>query len=395
MLGNGLQTSLLGLRASLEGFPTAATGVIMSAFYVGFLAGSRLTPKVVANVGHIRVFAAWSSMASVSILLHGLFVDPIFWTAMRFLTGFCYAGLYVVAESWLNDRADNRTRGQLLSLYMITQYLGLSGGQLLLNLAMPSELYLFVLTSVLISLALVPISLTATATQPVQQQESLRLRELLRLSPLGVVTCFGAGLSTGALLGMGVVFAEKVGLSVGETSIFMAILILGAVTFQFPLGRISDFFERRKIIILANLMAVAVMVAAWFSLGVAPGWLLAVIFVVGGVTMPLYALGVAYTNDDLRPAQMVAASSSLVLVFGLGASLGPVGVAAAMSRLGAEGFFVTLGVIHLMVAIFAVYRRATQEPREVENQAKYQAVTASTALKLRQRVRRKPRSGSP
>ncbi len=357
MLGNGLQTSLLGLRASIEGFPTAATGIIMSAFYVGFLAGSYLTPGVVKRVGYIRVFAAWSSMASAAILLHGLFIDPWFWTGMRFVTGFCYAGLYVVAESWLNERVENRSRGQLLSVYMVVQYLGLAGGQLLLNLGSPAELVLFVLTSVLISLALVPISLTATEGSGAQAQEHLGLRALFTLAPLGVATCAGAGLATGALLGMGAVFAEQVDLSVGQISIFMTMMILGAVLLQFPIGRLSDFRDRRRVIIGVHIIAMGAVGLAFMALDMGSGWTLALIFAVGGTSMPLYALGGAYTNDQLRPAQMVAASSSLVLVFGLGASLGPVGIAAAMSLLGPGGFYLGIGAIHVVLFVLTILRR--------------------------------------
>jgi MFS family permease len=384
MLGNGLQTSLLGLRATDEGFATGATGLVMSAFYVGFLAGSRLTPRIVRDVGHIRVFAAWASMASVAILLHGLWVHPVPWTLFRFLTGFCYAGLYVVAESWLNDRADNDSRGQLLSTYMVVQYLGLAGGQLLLNLAAPAELVLFVLTSALISLSLVPISLTTSAIQPANDHESLPLRRLFRLSPLGVITCAGAGLSTGALLGMGAVYAESIDLSVGQISLFMAALILGAASFQFPLGRLSDRIDRRRVILALNLVAVCRVCLAFFGMGRGMGTTMALIYCVGGVTMPVYALGVAFTNDDLRPSQMVAASSSLVLVFGLGASLGPLTVATTMSLFGPGGFFLAIASMHGAIALFALLQIARRTPRIPEDQDDYLPVPASSTLAWRQ-----------
>ncbi len=380
MLGNGLQTSLLGLRAADEGFATAATGLIMSAFYVGFLAGSRYTPRIVASVGHIRVFAAWASMASVAILLHGLWVHPVPWTLFRLLTGFCYAGLYVVAESWLNDRADNQTRGQILSAYMVVQYLGLAGGHLLLNLSAPSELVLFVLTSALISLSLVPISLTTSATPPTERQESLRLRQLFTLSPLGVVASVGAGLSTGALLGMGAVYAEGVDLTVTEVSFFMAALILGAALFQFPLGRLSDRLDRRRVILGLNLVACAALLAALAAVGHSTALTLALIFCVGGVTLPVYALGVAFTNDDLRPSQMVAASSSLVLLFGLGASLGPLAVAAAMALVGPGGFFCAIAAMHAIIAVFALIQTLRRSPRDADAQEDYLPVAGSTAL---------------
>ncbi|RAL20115.1 MFS transporter [Lujinxingia litoralis] len=366
MLGNGLQTSLLGLRATLEGFDTTATGVIMSAFYVGFLAGSKLTPGIVKNVGHIRVFAAWSSMASAAILLHGLIVEPWFWVVMRALTGFCYAGVYVVAESWLNDRADNRTRGQLLAVYMVVQYVGLSGGQLLLNVGPPSEMVLFVLTSVLISLALVPISLTTSAPQPSEAQEALRLRELFKISPLGVLTCGGAGLSAGALLGMGAVFAEEVGLSVGEVSIYMAVLIAGAALLEFPIGRLSDRFERRVLIVVTSVLTVLTALGGWAAMGASSAVVLTMAFLLGGFSLPVYALGVAHTNDVLRPGQRVAASSALVMVFGLGASLGPVGVALVMGAMGPGGFYVGVAGVHVAIGVFGLYRFASHEGPDVQ-----------------------------
>ncbi|RDV36476.1 MFS transporter [Bradymonadaceae bacterium TMQ3] len=374
MLGNGLQTSLLGLRASIEGFSTGATGAIMSAFYVGFLAGSTLTPKIVKDVGHIRVFAAWSSMASAAILLHGLILEPWFWGLMRLVTGFCYAGVYVVAESWLNDRADNRTRGQLLSLYMVVQYVGLSGGQLLLNVGSPAELVLFVLTSVLISLALVPISLTTSAPQPSEEQERLSPRALWKLSPLGVMACAGAGLSTGALLGMGAVFGEEVGLSVAEISIFMAMLIAGAAILQFPIGRLSDRFARRAVIVLTSALSVALALVAWVMMGQSAALTLGLIFLVGGFSMPVYALGMAHANDHLRPGQRVAASSTLVLVFGLGATAGPVGVAALMDAMGPGGFYVGVAVIQAAIGLFALYRTTQREGVGAELQKPYRPV---------------------
>lgn len=164
MLGNGLQASLLGIRATQEGFAGTVTGLVMSAYYLGFLAGSLLAPRIVKNVGHVRVFAALASLASSAVLVHVIFIEPVTWAAMRLLTGFCFAGLYVVAESWLNAGATNRTRGQLLSVYMVVLLSGQAGGQLLLNVAAPGGFQLFILASVLVSLALVPISLTATAT---------------------------------------------------------------------------------------------------------------------------------------------------------------------------------------------------------------------------------------
>ena len=383
MLGNGLQTSLLGLRASMEGFPTAATGAIMSAFYVGYLAGSVFTPDIVRRVGHIRVFAALSSMASAAILLHGVFVDPWFWVLMRLVTGFCFAGLFIVAESWLNAQADNRSRGRLLSLYMVVQFAGLAGGQLLLNLGSPLALTLFILTSVLISLALVPIALTTTVLPGREKQEKLGLGALYGLSPLGVMACAGAGLSTGALMGMGAVFAETIGLSVAQVSIFMAMLILGAASLQFPIGRVSDRFDRRRVIIVINLVAVVVSLLAFFAMDMGLAVVFLMIFLVGGSCLPVYALAAAHTNDELRPGQMVAASSSLILIFGLGASLGPIAVAGFMAVFGAPGFYMSIASIHALIALFAIYRTRRRGPQVSEEQAQYRPALSGRLMNFR------------
>ncbi len=204
MLGNGLQGSLLGLRATVEGFATATTGFVMSAYYVGFLLGSSLTPKLVKRVGHIRVFTALASMASAAVLLHAVFTTPAAWTAMRIVTGFSYAGLYVVAESWLNDRATNETRGQLLSVYMVIMVGGMGSGQLLLNVADPAGFELFILVSVLVSAALVPIALTAFAAPDFAAPSHVGVKQLYEISPLGVFGAFGTGIAHGAAFGMGV-----------------------------------------------------------------------------------------------------------------------------------------------------------------------------------------------
>ena len=200
MLGNGLQNSLLGVRASLEGFETTTTGVIMSGYYVGFLAGSTLTPKIVKNVGHVRVFSALASLASAAVLLHAVFVNPVSWIGMRMITGFCYAGIYVVSESWLNQRATNETRGQLLSVYMVVLLGDMAVGQFLLNLAPPDGFVLFVVASVLISLAMVPIALTAGSAPAFEAPSRVSPWQLYKLSPLGMVGACLVGMAHGTLL---------------------------------------------------------------------------------------------------------------------------------------------------------------------------------------------------
>ncbi len=376
MTGAGLQNALLGVRATAEAFPTTAIGLVMSAFYLGFLGGSLLVPGIVQAVGHIRSFAALASLASTAVLVHVIFIDPVTWGLMRLITGFAFAGLYIVAESWLNDRATNETRGQLLSFYMMVGLIGMGGGQVLLNLASPEDFQLFILVSVLISLALIPILLTAAPVPSFEAPEKVSVMQLYRASPLGVVGCFGIGAAHGALLGMGAVYATSMGMSFVEVSAFMAAVYLGGALLQWPVGKISDRFDRRRVITAVTLLttatALAALVAAQFSMLAL--FVLTALF--GGLTLPMYSLSVSHTNDFLEPQQMVAASASLYLVTGVGAIMGPLGISWAMELLGPMGFFVFLAAIHLAIGVFAIWRMTRRAARPVEEQGHYAATWA-------------------
>ncbi|MCB1714971.1 MAG: MFS transporter, partial [Candidatus Competibacteraceae bacterium] len=321
MLCNGLQGTLLGLRAGLEGFSTSVTGAIMTTYYLGFLAGSQLVPGLVGGVGHIRVFAALASLASSSVLLHTIFVDPWAWGLMRFITGFSYAGLYIVIESWLNERATNETRGQLLSIYMLVSVGAYASGQFLLNLGTPSGFQLFILASVLVSFALVPISLAPIQAPAFEQRERLGLGRLYRASPLGIVGAIGTGVGNGILVSMAAVYGLALDLSVAQITMLAAAIQIGALLLQWPIGHLSDIFDRRLIITIVTFLAGAVALLGIPAEAIG-GWvLLLALGLLGGLNLPMYALCIAHTNDHLNPSQMIAASGSLVLANGLGASV--------------------------------------------------------------------------
>ncbi len=356
MLGHGLQGTLLGLRANIERFPDAVTGLVMSGYYAGLLVGSLRVPVLVARVGHVRVFAALLSLGSTAILFQAVFVEPIAWFLMRLLTGYCFAGAFIVAESWLNGSADNDSRGKLLSLYMVVQMGGMAAGQFLLNLADPRGFDLFILVSVLISIAAVPMLLTAVAAPPVSSGRGIGLLALYRLSPLGVVGIVGVGVGTSGLFSMGPVYANQEGLSVAAISTFMAAVIMGGVVFQLPIGQLSDRLDRRWVIAVAALLAGFVVLPPALlpqlpNILLFPGF-----FLVGGLSLPLYAVCVAHTNDFLTSEQMVGASSALVLAFGIGAAAGPTLTALAMQAMGAIGFPVFLALVHLALGVFALWR---------------------------------------
>ncbi len=368
MLGNGLQGSLLGIRAVSEGFGTTVTGLVMTGYYVGFLAGSTLTPRIVLNVGHVRVFSALASLASVAILVHAAAVEPLTWAAMRFVTGFAYAGLYVVAESWLNDRATNESRGQLLSVYMVVLFSGLALGQLLLNVADPAGVFLFLLTSVMISLAIVPISLTAGPTPAFETITKISIRQLYRLSPLGVLGASATGMAHGTLFALGAVYGERIGLSVAEISLLMGVAVTGGIVAQWPIGRLSDRFDRRRVITaVALLAAIFALLAAIFG-GTSFALLLGLTFLLGCMTLPMYSLCIAHTNDYLKPTQMVRAGATLVLAGGIGACLGPPAAATLMGAVGPVAFFAFLAGVHAAIGLFAVYRMTRRASKPVEEQ---------------------------
>ena len=377
MLGNGLQTSLLGVRAGLEAFATSATGLIMSMYFVGFLAGSVVVPKLIGSVGHVRVFAALASVASTATLVHVIFVEPTTWAVMRMVTGFAFAGLFIVAESWLNDRATNDTRGSLLAVYMVVLMGGTAGGQLLLNLDDPTRFQLFALVSVLISLSLVPLLLSATPAPAIRMPEKVRLLQLYRASPLGVVGCFGTGVAHGAALGMGAVYAGAARFSVAEISAFMGAVYLGGMLAQGPIGILSDRFDRRLVLTATTLAAAAAALAAAWGTGVSHAATIGLVAVFGGLTLPLYALCISHTNDYLTPTQMPAASGKLYLVTGVGSTLGPLSVAVLMDLRGPVAYFGFLAAVHLAIGGFALWRMIRRSAKPLAEQGHYATLSAT------------------
>ena len=398
MLGNGLQNTLLGVRATLEGFGTAVTGLVMTAYFVGFLAGSVIVPRLLANVGHVRVFAALASLASGAALVHTVFVTPPTWGLVRVVTGFCFAGLYVVAESWINEAATNKTRGQLLSVYMIMVLGGTGSGQLLMNLSDPLSFELFVLVSVLISFALIPITLSVGRAPPFEAPESIGVRALFRASPLGVAGAFLIGIAHSALYAMGPVFATEIGLDIERIALFIAVALFGGLVLQWPIGWLSDRFDRRRVIV-----AVAWVAAGASSVGGAGGTgsytlLIAATAVLGGMSMPLYSLCGAHTNDHLTPRQIVAASATLVLVGGFGLTLGPLLAAALMQLAGPPGMFWLLTLVHGGIGAYGLYRMMRREPVPLDEQRSYDPVSLRTSPIVQAQIgeeQAQPRYGDP
>ena len=394
MLGDGLQGTLLAVRAHREGFPTAVTGLVMSSFYAGFLGGTLWAPGIVRRVGHIRVFAALAALASASILVHAAWVHPATWFALRLLSGFCFSGLYIVAESWLNDRTSNETRGQLLSVYMVITYLAVGGGQLFLNLADPSGYPLFVLASVLISVAVVPLLLAATPAPSFEESSSVKLADLYGLSPLGVFGMFAVGLAGAAIFSLGPVYAGLLGLDTAGISYFMLAPVAATVLLQWPIGRLSDHFDRRLVIVMVTFVASAAAVACIYAMRISTFHGIIMFGLFGGFSLPMYALCVAHTNDHLRPEQMVAASGGLILAGGIGAVIGPLGIALAMD-VSAHWFFATLAIVHAVIGLFALLRMGLRKAKPLEQQGHHAPAALLRSRRMAQSIQEHLRDDFP
>lgn len=362
MLGAGLQSTLLGLRATLEGFPTLVTGLVMSCYYVGYVLGTIVAPPLLRQLGHIRVFAALAAVASVAILVQGCFVNPWAWGAMRLLSGLCFAGIYVVAESWLNDRASRANRGRLFAVYMLVLYVGLGAAQFLLILANPLTPTPFMLVAVLISLAMVPIVVSAQRVPEHAVPRKVRLRDLYQNSPLGVVAITVSGMISAIIFSMGPVYAQLSGLGTSRVATFMALSILAAVVTQYPVGRLSDRMDRRTVIagVCTLAMLVAGSIVAFPEMPHAVFLTLAALF--SGFALTLYSLSVSHVNDKLEPAQMVASSSTLLLLNGTAAAIGPLLAGSLITAFGPRAYFATLATLTGALAIYDLWRKSRRRP---------------------------------
>ncbi len=378
MTGNGLQGTLLGVRSSREAFDTAVIGIIQAAYFAGFLVGSRFTIRALQRVGHVRVFAALASTASSAVLVHSIFVNEVTWTAMRFVTGFCMAGLYVVVESWLNDQSTAENRGRMLSLYMIVTMGGITAGQFLLNVADPGGFELFLVASALVSMSLVPIALSASSHPPTIEEASLPLRELLGIVPTGVVTMFFVGAGAGALFSIGPVYADRIGMTTGQISLFVSAAMIGAVIFQMPIGALSDQYSRRGVMFgVASVATVGALWGVWTGTGFDA---VVAMFVVGACSFPLYSLAIAYTNDWIEAHQRVGASGLLVMVNGVGAIFGPLVATLLMRTFEPSAYWWALSGAHAAIAAYVLFRIVVRDPVPEEQRTRYRPIPARSSV---------------
>ena len=377
--GNGLQVVLLGTRAPEAGFSNIATGIVMSGYFAGIFTGSIIVPHILARVGHVRVFGAMSAIASAAVLLHVVFLDPFVWTGMRFASGFSFAGMYIVCESWLNEKATNETRGQLLSLYMITNMAGMAAGQLMISLGEAGGAGLFLLASVMVSIAVVPILITASAAPSFEAPERISFRRLVQVSPLAVVGMIFIGIVISMVFGMGAVYGRNIGLNNTQVGYFMTSITLGTLALQYPIGRLSDKFDRRVVIFGATVTGgIAIGVASLFGSDQF-ALLLFMMLIFGGLVFSLYSLFIAHANDYLVPSQMVAMSSGLLMVNGAGAVIGSPLAASVIEIFGTRGYMPTIAGFLFLLAGFVLYRMQMRSAVPAEAQGVFVAIPEASS----------------
>ena len=376
MLGNGLQGTLLGVRGSIEGMSPQTMSWVMTGYFVGFLFGSQLTPNMIRRVGHVRVFAALGSLVSACLILYAAWTNPYFWFLLRIIVGFCFSGIYVVAESWLNDSSSNETRGQTLSAYLIVQMMGIVLAQAVLNFADPSGYMLFIIISVVVSLSFAPILLSVSPAPQFQTSKRMTLSQLWSISPLGVVGQFFLGAIFAALFGMASVYGTERGLTVKDISLFVAAIYFGGMILQYPIGWVSDRMDRRVLIFIVCSIGTFFSFAA--NLSDSFIWLLIVAFIIGGVSNPLYSLYIAYTNDYLEHDDMASASGGLIFLTGIGAIFGPSIVGWLLGAYGAASYFWFIGSVMAIMGSYALYRMTQTSSTAVEDTNAYAPITPTS-----------------
>ena len=365
MIGNGVQGTLLGIRGSIEGFPPDVMSYLMSAYMLGMLIGSQIAPILISQVGHVRVFAALASLISASFLGFAIFVDPLAWFTLRLLVGFCFSGVYVASESWLNEAASNNNRGKAMSVYLIVQTVGILLAQILINFGDPSSFILFAIISVLVSISFAPILLSVSRVPVFTTTKRMSLKELYNASPLCSITMILIGGINSLLFGMSAVYGSEKGLTIKEISILVGSIYIAGALFQYPVGFISDRIDRRKLIIALSLFGMT---------GVGMGLtfhnsfyvVLFAFFMAGGVANPLYSVVIAYTNDYLETEDMSSAAGGLVFMSGVGGVILPVLAGQLMNLFGPKSLLVILCLTFFTIVAYGLYRTTKRSALDIE-----------------------------
>ena len=380
-MGSGAMLAVIGVRLSSAGASTMMIGAVMSAFFLGELIGSMYGGRVIGRVGHIRAFAVFAAIGAVATLMLALIDSLPVWTLLRFVAGYCIAGLSMIAESWLNHRATNATRGRTLSVYIIAVSAAFALGPLALNLADPNGNELIVAVGILFVLALLPVALTRTGNPEIGEQRRLSLRRLFAIAPMGVLGALTVGLVESTFFGLGAVYGASIGLSPALVSVFLSVSLGGLLVMQFPIGALSDRFDRERVILVITLIAGAAALAVAVIGTMSFALLLALTFVMGGLSSPLYPLALAEANDYLETDELVPAAGAILLAYSMGATAGPLAASALMALVGPAGLYGFIAVVLFAFGIYAAHRVRQGLAKPVDQQTEFQpAMSHATPL---------------
>lgn len=358
LAGNGMQVTLVAVRGNIEGFSATTIGMVGTGYFAGYIVGCLFVGKLIARSDHIRVFAALAAVAAITTLVLVVAIEPWIWIAARAIAGFCFAGLLAVTESWINEKSGSADRGKILSVYRVVDLAAVTGAQFLIPALGPETFVVFAVIAMLFCFALVPVSLSGVPAPHTPESPSLRLSRVWMLSPVACFGCLTLGLTNGAFRTVGPVYAQTVGLGVEQIAIFTSAYIVGGAMFQFPLGWLSDRFDRRYVLMLATTGA-ALAGTMLNAVGHAdPRVIYTGAFLFGAFALPLYSLSIAHGNDFAKAGGPVELAVGLMLFFGIGATIGPLAGSFVIGRLGAPAFFGYTSIIHACLLLFVLYRMA-------------------------------------
>lgn len=379
LMGSGLLSTLLSLRASTEGFSNTVIGIVMSAFFVGYIIGAYVCPRLLRDVGYIRAFAVFAAVAAAATLVHGLVIDPYVWWILRVISGICVVGLYMIVEGWLNSliKTDPK-RGRIFSVYMMTTLVAMGAGQFLLLAYGATELASFVLAAIFFILALVPIAVTRLSQPTLVAVPTMVLRKLFQRTPLGAMGAFVAGVISGAFWSLGALYAKGLGFDDKGIAAFLVCVIIGGVMLQYPIGHRSDLHDRRIVLMLVSFIACILACVTYF---IPPAQILAffsMALLYGGFSFSLYSISVAHTQDLIEADLVMDATRTLLLFNGTGAATGPVIAGIVMQLAGSGALMLFFSAMLGLLGIFAVYRRAVTEPIPLEEQEAFMPMTRTS-----------------
>jgi MFS family permease len=378
--GNGLQSTLIALRGAEEGFSPATIGFMGTAYFGGFLLGCVFVTRILKAVGHIRSFSALAAIASAGTLLIVLIIDPVFWSAMRFATGFCFAGLFTIMESWLNSGVQNRDRARVLALYRIIDIGSVTGAQFLIPVFGAGGFAIFAIMSIMITLSLVPVSLGDRSNPTAPEDVKLDLARVWRISPLGAAGCVAVGLTNSSFRTLSPVYAEQIGMSVTDIVTFVSIGIIGGAIIQYPLGHLSDLWDRRRILLITTCGAMLSALALVFLAGTGPLANFVLVFVFGSFAMPLYSLSAAHANDRAGKGEFVLVNAALMLFYSFGAIGGPLLAAFFMQRFGPHWLFIFCATIYAVFILIIVYRMLARDAVPASRRGPFTALLRTSPI---------------